>query len=135
MGEREDGQAQILGGLTAGVIGGSGWLVFAILVWQLPWFWWATFNESGWWLPLALLLTVLAVAPLLAGLGLSFMGLKKFQLSSIPEQLRSEAWRFEEVHSDNFVDSGNMSPSTANAVDVVGVTSSAAVSLHQRAPR
>ncbi len=127
MGEREDAQGLMLGGLTAGVIGGSGWLVFAILVWQLPWFWWATFNESGWWLPLALLLTVLAVAPLLAGLGLSFMGLKKFQLSSIPEQLRDEAWRFEEVHSDNFVDSGNMSPSTANAVDVVGVTSSAAV--------
>ena len=94
MGEREDGQAQILGGLTAGVIGGSGWLVFAILVWQLPWFWWATFNESGWWLPLALLLTVLAVAPLLAGLGLSFMGLKKFQLSSIPSQFREEVTEF-----------------------------------------
>jgi hypothetical protein len=110
-----------------GALASCGWLAFAIFVWQLPWFWWATFNESGWWILLALLLTFLAVAPFLVGLGVGLHGLKKFQLASIPEQLRSEAWRFEDIHADNFVDSGNMSPSTANAVDVVGVTSSAAV--------
>ncbi len=126
MGKREDAIGQMLGGFL-GALASCGWLAFAIFVWQLPWFWWATFNESGWWILLALLLTFLAVAPLLVGLGVGLHGLKKFQLASIPEQLRSEAWRFEDIHADNFVDSGNMSPSTANAVDVVGVTSSAAV--------
>ncbi len=127
MGEREDAaSAQMWGGFL-GALASCGWLAMAIFAWQVPWFWWATFNESGWWILLALLLTFLGVAPLLGSLAFGFNGLKKLKLASIPEQLRSEAWRFEDIHADNFVDSGNMSPSTANAVDVVGVTSSAAV--------
>ena len=90
MGEREDAMGQMLGGLTGGLLGGGGWLMFAIFVWQVPWFWWATFNESGWWLPLALLLTVLAVGPLLAGLGLTINGVRKVKLASIPSRFREE---------------------------------------------
>ena len=85
---------QMLGGLTGGLLGGGGWLMFAIFVWQLPWFWSATFNDSCWWLPLALLLTVLAVGPLLVGLGVGLDGVRKVKLASIPSQFREEVTEF-----------------------------------------
>ena len=94
MGEREDAQSQMWGGLAGGLLVGPGWLIFAILVWQLPWFWWVTFNESCWWLPLALLLTFLAVAPLLVGLGIGLDGLRKVKLASIPSAFREEVTEF-----------------------------------------
>ena len=120
MGEREDAIRKIVGGVF-GSLFGVGWLSQAIFAWKVPWFWWAAFNESGWWVLLALLLTFIGVAPLLVSIGFILDGIKKLGQSAIPEQLRDEAWRFEEVHS-----SGSESPSTANVVDVVGVTSSAA---------
>ncbi len=85
---------QMLGGLTGGLLGGGGWLMFAIFVWQLPWFWSATFNDSCWWLPLALLLTVLAVGPLLVGLGVGLDGVRKVKLASIPPQFRNQVTEF-----------------------------------------
>ena len=94
MGEREDAQSQMWGGLAGGLLVGPGWLTFAILVWQLPWFWWVTFNESCWWLPLALLLTFLAVAPLLVGLGIGLDGVRKVKLASIPSAFREEVTEF-----------------------------------------
>jgi hypothetical protein len=118
MGEREDAIRKIVGGVF-GSLFGVGWLSQAIFAWKVPWFWWAAFNESGWWVLLALLLTFIGVAPLLVSIGFILDGIKKLGQSAIPEQLRDEAWRFEEVHS-----SGSESPSNAKAVDVVGVTSS-----------
>ena len=94
MGEREDAMGQMLGGLTGGLLGGGGWLMFAIFAWQLPWFWSATFNDSCWWLPLALLLTVLAVGPLLVGLGVGLDGVRKVKLASIPPQFRNQVTEF-----------------------------------------
>ena len=85
---------QMLGGLTGGLLGGGGWLMFAIFAWQLPWFWSATFNDSCWWLPLALLLTVLAVGPLLVGLGVGLDGVRKVKLASIPPQFRNQVTEF-----------------------------------------
>ena len=93
MGEREDGIGMMWGGFL-GALASGGWLGFALAVWQLPWFWSATFNESYWWLPLALLLTFLAFAPTLIGLGVGLLGVRKVKLSSIPSQFRDEVPEF-----------------------------------------
>ncbi|PXF20518.1 MAG: hypothetical protein CXX72_04785 [Methanobacteriota archaeon] len=77
-----------------GALASGGWLGFALAVWQLPWFWSATFNESYWWLPLALLLTFLAFAPTLIGLGVGLLGVRKVKLASIPSQFREDVPEF-----------------------------------------
>jgi len=115
MGKREDAIGQMWGGFL-GALASCGWLAMAIFAWQVPWFWWATFNESGWWVLLALLLTFLGVAPLLGSLALGFNGLKKLKLASIPPQFRERftefqateaSWSQVNKHHDDHLEKGS----------------------------
>jgi hypothetical protein len=53
----------LFGGAVAAMIFGFPWMAFAISVWQLPWFWEVTLNESTAWGHLAILLTGFALYP------------------------------------------------------------------------
>jgi peptidoglycan hydrolase-like protein with peptidoglycan-binding domain len=123
MGEREDAIGKIVGGVMGSMFG-TGWLAMAIFVWQVPWFWWATFNESGWWALLALLLTFIGVVPLLVSIGITLDGIKKLGQSAIPDQFRDEAWLHESVHSTSSVISSR--ESSREVVEVHSSTSAAA---------
>ena len=68
------------------ILGGAGWFAFAYFIWNLPWFWNATMYESGWWGLLAILLTSIAVMPVVIGFILIItapMGLPKKRLEGI----------------------------------------------------
>jgi len=53
----------LFGYAVAAMVVGFPWMAFAIYVWQLPWFWDVTFNESTAWGFLAILLTGFALYP------------------------------------------------------------------------